>query len=325
MKRVIILTCIFMLTALLMGCVSVSPAAGEVRASGFIEARSYTVASEFGGTVASIDVVEGEEVTEGQELLRLDATALEDLRAQAEAAVAGAEAGLQTLLQRPRPEEVIAAEAGLAEARAQLDAAQAGLELLRASYAPFDMQPPVVELHSAEAAVKLAQAQVEVARAQLDQVKAGATEAEIAQAEAKLAEAQANLRAVEIQLERMGLLAPISGVVGQVLVNVGEVAVPGSPLMYVLDLDHLTLTVYVPETRVALISPGDRVRVTVDAYPGETFEGQVARVADMAQFTPSNVQTQEERVKLVFAVEISLSDPTGRLKPGMPADAVFEP
>ncbi len=105
----------------------------------------------------------------------------------------------------------------------------------------------------------------------------------------------------------------------------GELAAPGAPIMTVLDPEYLTLTLYVPETRVAKIALGDPVQVTVDAFPDEIFEGVVLRIADRAQFTPTEAQTQEERVKLVFAVEILLGGSLDRLKAGMPADAVILP
>jgi HlyD family secretion protein len=95
------------------------------------------------------------------------------------------------------------------------------------------------------------------------------------------------------------------------------------------DLDHATLTVYIPETQIGRVKPGQAARVNVDAYPGETFEGEVVFIRPEAEFTPKNVQTQEERVNLVFAVKIALKnrlDAYGKymLKPGMPADATIE-
>jgi HlyD family secretion protein len=121
------------------------------------------------------------------------------------------------------------------------------------------------------------------------------------------------------------LTAPVTGVINQLLVRVGEFAVPGATLATVVDPEYLTLTVYIPERQMTLLAIGDRAEVTTDSYPDEIFVGEVRGIADQAQFTPSDVQTKEERVKLVFAVEILLEDPTRLLKPGMPADAVIRP
>ena len=96
-------------------------------------------------------------------------------------------------------------------------------------------------------------------------------------------------------------------------------------MVTVLDPSILTLTVYVREAQVAKIKVGEKVEIRVDAFPENVFEGLVRYIADQAQFTPTEVQTEEERVKLVFAVEILINDPDGRLKPGMPADATIIP
>jgi HlyD family secretion protein len=99
------------------------------------------------------------------------------------------------------------------------------------------------------------------------------------------------------------------------------VIAPGARILRIANLDEVTLTVYVPEPQIGRVKPGQRVRVEVDAYPGRQFEGRVSRVADEAEFTPKSVQTKEERVSLVFAVEIEIPNPDHALKPGMPADA----
>jgi HlyD family secretion protein len=100
-------------------------------------------------------------------------------------------------------------------------------------------------------------------------------------------------------------------------------AVPGTPLLTLADLSSLTLVVYVPEPDINLVSVGQQVKVKVDAFPDETFTGQVSFINDEAEFTPKNVQTKEERANTVFAVKIKLEDEVQQLKPGMPADAIL--
>ncbi len=104
----------------------------------------------------------------------------------------------------------------------------------------------------------------------------------------------------------------------------GEVIGPGTPAMTIGILDELTVTVYLPENRYGQISLGDQARVNVDSYPDESFPAEVSAIADEAEFTPRNVQTSEERQTTVYAVELRISEPDGRLKPGMPADVAFE-
>jgi HlyD family secretion protein len=305
------------------GCTTLQPTQEGVVASGFIEGRNYSLATETGGTVLQVLVEEGDGIQMDQALVVLDSAAFESLRAQAQAAVQAAQAVLQGLHDQPSDEDVLIAQAGLDEAQAKQDAAEAELALLIAGYEPLD--PPDVELHLAETAVEVAKAETQLAQAELERIQAGASPGEIDVAEAELAEAEASLALLDLQIEMMTLRSPVEGVVGQVLVSVGETATAGAPLIQVIDLSDLKLTVYVPETQVAELAVGDPVSVMVDAYPDETWEGNIARIADRAQFTPSNVQTLEERVKLVFAVEIAVDDPSLRMKAGMPADVNFNP
>jgi HlyD family secretion protein len=104
----------------------------------------------------------------------------------------------------------------------------------------------------------------------------------------------------------------------------GEVVLAGGVAMTIGRLDSLTITVYISEDRYGEIELGEHAAVTVDSFPGETFDATVSRIADRAEFTPRNVQTEEGRRTTVFAVELSVSDPAGRLKPGMPADVRFD-
>jgi HlyD family secretion protein len=323
-KRVIVFIIPFLSSLLMIGCRGdLSADEGGIRASGFIEGRDYSIASALGGRVIEIMTDQGERVESGQILVRLDGTAFDHAYDAAQAGVAAAEAALTSLESQPRPQDLATAQASLDAAKANFNAAVAALDLLKESYKPF--KPPEAELHNAESAAEVARASADLAQAQFNQVVAGPFEGEIEIARAAVEEAKANLRLIEHQLAELYLGVPVTGIVSQIFVNVGEVASPGAPLGTVLDPSVLTLTVYVPETQVAKIRAGDAVEIRVDAYPEEVFKGQVRHIADQAQFTPTEVQTQEERVKLVFAVEILLDDPDGRLKPGMPADAVITP
>jgi hypothetical protein len=117
--------------------------------------------------------------------------------------------------------------------------------------------------------------------------------------------------------------APMDGVVTSRSAQAGETATAGMPLLTIANLDEVTLVIYVPETRVGQVSLGEKVEVQVDSFPGRVFVGEVANIAGEAEFTPRNVQTQEERVNLVFAVKVSIPNPGQELKLGMPADATI--
>jgi len=122
---------------------------------------------------------------------------------------------------------------------------------------------------------------------------------------------------------RERIRTPIDGVVLYRSVEPGEFAAPGAPLITVADLDHLTVTVYVPEDRYGRIALGAIYPITVDSFPGEVFTGTVRHIADHAEFTPRNVQTTDSRKTTVFAVKLDLASGAGKLKPGMPADVNF--
>jgi HlyD family secretion protein len=294
-----------------------------LQASGFIEGRVYTLASSMGGRIDEILVSQGEVVEAGDQLIILDSTQLDYLRDQAQAAVEAILADISALEDRPSSVELAEVSANVEIALAELNAAEAALDLLNASYEPLD--PPEIERNAAEAAIVVAGAGLTLAQAQLAQVEAGPLEGEEKVLEALLSEAEANLDLVTLQLEELNLIAPADGIIQEVLHSEGEVATPGSPIAYLMTPEHLTLTLYIPVKHITTIEYGMEVEITADSYPDEVFIGSVSNIADEAQFTPATVLTEEERVKLVFAVEVLIDDPTGKLKPGMPVDAVITP
>lgn len=212
-----------------------------------------------------------------------------------------------------------AARANLAAAEAELAGAQSQFALLIAMRDnPLAL---ITQANAARTAYEQAEAAVLVAEARLASVKAGPMPEDVAIAEAQVQQAEAALGSVEVQLDNLNLTAPRDGIISDRPANPGELATPGATLMNLGDLDQVTLTVFIPETQIGRVRVGQTARVEVDAYPSETFEGTVAFIALEAEFTPKNVQTEEERVNLVFAVKITLDNPDHRLKPGMPADA----
>ncbi|HIE37570.1 MAG TPA: HlyD family efflux transporter periplasmic adaptor subunit, partial [Anaerolineae bacterium] len=159
----------------------------------------------------------------------------------------------------------------------------------------------------------------------LERLRAGAAEEEVAAAEAQVEQAQARLESVRVLLEKLTLTAPVSGRVLEVIGHEGELATPGGTLITLADLDPVTLTVYVPENRLGQVQVGQRVEVRVDSFPDRIFLGWVTTIAGEAEFTPRNIQTEEERVNMVFAVKVTIPNPGHALKPGMPVDAVILP
>jgi len=220
-------------------------------------------------------------------------------------------------------QEVAAEQAALQAAQAQMDGTQATLASLQAILA----QPVALDaaVHQAQGQVLQTSAAVTVALAAEAQTEAPAQPEAVALARAQIAQAQAAASLLQTSLARLQLASPITGTVMSKIVREGEVAQPGEALLTLVDLTRVKLTVYVPESRIGLVKLGERAGVAVDAYPGRAFHGTVTRINDQAEFTPKNVETQEERVNTVFAVEISLDNPDGALKPGMPAVAALNP
>ncbi len=219
------------------------------------------------------------------------------------------------------PNQYWQAWAGFNSAQATLDGANEMLSELQALQG--NSLALEAEVINAEAAYYAAEASLVEAQAQLERLQLGATEEEIAMAEAQMQEAQAALDAVQTQLDKLTLTAPTGGLILESAIHVGEMAAPGAPLITIADLDTVELTVYVPEDQFSQVYLGQTVQVRVDSFPDRTFEGEVIRISDEAEFTPRSVQTREERVNLVYAVKISIENPDHALKPGMPADAYF--
>ena len=160
--------------------------------------------------------------------------------------------------------------------------------------------------------------QVTAAQKALDQANQGTDQAKLS-----VGQAQASLDLIEAQIEKLTVKAPVDGVILTRAVEPGEVVNPGSVVLTMGKLSELTITVYVPENQVGQVRLGQNASVTVDSFPGQSFNATVTYISDQAEFTPRNVQTVEGRQTTVFAVKLKLEDTTGRLKPGMPADVSF--
>jgi multidrug resistance efflux pump len=160
---------------------------------------------------------------------------------------------------------------------------------------------------------------VAAAQGTVDQAQAG-----VEQAQKAVEQAQANLDLLDAQIAKLVLYTPIDGSVLTRNVEPGEFVQPGAVAFALADLNDITITVYVPEDRYGQISLGQGAQLTVDSFPGETFNAEVIHIADQAEFTPRNVQTVEGRSSTVYAIKLKVTDSEGKLKIGMPADVVFE-
>jgi HlyD family secretion protein len=231
----------------------------------------------------------------------------------ANATVANAQAQYDLTKAGAQPGQLDAAQALVDGAQAQVDSAAAQVDSTQAKGDAAQSQ--------ADAAQALAEAAGSQAVALQSQAEAAAAQAEAAIAQVETARAALNI--LEVQINKMTLSAPADGRVLSRSIQPGEVAAAGAPLLMLGQLDDLTITVYIPEDRYGTISLGETAQVSVDSFSGEAFTAKVTYIADKAEFTPRNVQTAEGRRSTVFAVKLSIENPEGKLKPGMPADVKF--
>lgn len=158
-----------------------------------------------------------------------------------------------------------------------------------------------------------------------DEALAAAAERNVKLAEAAIHNAEEAGKLARIVQGYTTLTAPFDGVVTTRQAELGEVVVPGTPVITIADLDHIWLRAYVNETDLSRVRLGQDVAVTTDSYPDKRYRGRLSFIAEKAEFTPKSVETHAERVTLVYRVKIDIDNPTHELVPGMPADARFEP
>jgi len=223
-------------------------------------------------------------------------------------------------------QQVDAARAAFTTAQAQYEAsldmvaqAEATLSLARENQRQVEIREH--DVRAARSQVRQADANVALARAGEEMI--AQRRADVAAAEAAVTQAEAGLRVLLTQRQNLVITSPLTGVVLVEHARAGEVVAAGAPILTVADLREVWIRLYIPLPRLGQIALGQRAEVTTDALPGRTFTGRVTEVSQQAEFTPRNVQTPEERVKLVFAVKVTLPNTERLLKPGMPADAVI--
>ena len=164
---------------------------------------------------------------------------------------------------------------------------------------------------------------VRASRAALSNAKKDGTKADVSAARARLNQAKAAVDLAKVQLGYATVPAPHSGVVVTVTTNAGQNAGPGRTLLTLSDPGSLFVRVFVPEAQIGSVKVGQQVTVTPDS-PGEPYTGTVSFVASEAEFTPNNVETKDQRTKLVFEVRVRISDTSRALKAGMPVDVTFQ-
>ena len=275
------------------------------------------VSTKVGGRLDELLLDEGDRIELGQPLARLDTVdtvlALEVARAEK----GQAEADLKVLLAGSRPEDI--AEARQAVKHAEADLSGAGQELERIEALASSGLEAEQKLDSVVVVRDMTASTLQGARERLRKLEAGTRQEEIEASRARVASAEARIAQLEQRLDDAALTSPVAGVVAEKLAEQGELLAAGSAIAMVIQLDRPWLNVFVAEPDVARIRIGQKAEVTTD--DGQSREGEVIFISSQAEFTPKNVQTRDERVKLVFKVKLGLDNRDGLFKPGMPASA----
>src|SRR5215813_9116772 len=324
-----------------------------LQGSGTVEARNIRVGSKVGGRIDQVLVREGDRVEAGQILVTFDdkelKASLEQSKAAAEkaqrgfrpeevaearAAAAQAKADYEMRKNGYRHEDIAAAQADLN--RAQADEVRTRLDFQRYDALAKKDLVSKQQRDTAEANWKMALAQQENAKHKLDELQRGFRPEEIAGAEARYRQSQATLekfergnRKEDVELAKAAyaydearfrerqVTAPSAAIVEVLDVRPGDLIPPNTPVATLLEKDQIYVRIYIPETEFGRIKLGQKAEVRVDSFPTIVFDGEVEQINQQAEFLPRNVQTREERVHQVFGVKIRITEPAGRVLPGM--------
>lgn len=296
---------IVVILALLSGCSHSSD--NEISASGTIEATEVTVSAKVGGEIIRFLVDEGSSVKQGDTLVIIDPTDYILQLKQAEANAAAMEAQYKLALRGVREEDLIQAQASFKNAQDDLKRME---ELWTAK--------SITQKQLDDARTRFI-----VAQQTLEKMKRGSRSEEIETARAHRDQVAAQLEAARKKVKDCYISAPTAGVITLKALEQGELVAPNTAVVRISRLEKLNLMIYVSEKELGRVKLGQTANVEIDAYPGRRFAGKVTYISPIAEFTPKNVQTKEDRTKLVFGIKIEAENPDGSLKPGMPADATI--
>lgn len=266
--------------------------------SGRIEARETVVSPKIQGRIINIYKEEGDRVKAGELLCELESDSIS--------------ARYKTALENSRSASyaLMVNEATLKKAKAAYEKAKNDFE--RYSSLIKEELVSKSDFDRVKMQYELSQAEVE------------ASIKNLSLSDANYKAALARLKEVEADLKELKIFSPLDGIVLSRNIEKGEVVNPGSSLFVLIDPNRVYVKVYVPEPEIGKLKLGLPARVYIDAYPDKHFNGKITKIYEQAEFTPKNVETKEERVKLVFGVEVSVENPEGLLKPGMPADVAVK-
>ncbi|MDD3250761.1 MAG: efflux RND transporter periplasmic adaptor subunit [Smithellaceae bacterium] len=309
-------------------------ASGELFYSGTIETTQAKLSFQAPGRVLQVYIQEGQTVKKGQVIAELDRAEYTSRCEQARANLDRAQKAKQQtetafeISKKTLPAEVARAQAAVKSARVSLTDAEKNYrryEDLFSKSVVTEQEYDTLKLRYDVALARLAESESVLALARGNLSRIDAARDDIATAAAQVDVARAALSQTAIQLEYTSLRSPVDGVVTSRNIEPGETVNIGREVITIADLNRVDLKIYVDETTIGRVRPGQKADVMVDTFPGKTYPGVVSFVSPEGEFTPKIIQTQKERVKLVYLVKVSIPNPNHELKAGMPADARLRP
>ncbi|MDR3666205.1 MAG: efflux RND transporter periplasmic adaptor subunit [Ignavibacteriaceae bacterium] len=291
----------------------------SIEATGTIETVDVVLSSKTNGEIIELRKDEGDRVKQGDTVLIIDTETLRLQLKQQEAGAAMSRAQLDLLINGARKEDISLAESSLKEAQVNYDQAKSDMDRLQKLY-----QTQTITKKQYDDAVShydITKDQLSSAKENYAKIKNYARPEEIKQAEAKLNQSLASADLIKKNMNDSYIVSPLNGIVVKKYFEVGETVSPMSSLVKISDLTNVELYIYVTELELGKIKLGQKAEVSVDAFKNKKFDGKVTYISPEAEFTPKNIQTKDERTKLVFAVKIEIPNPDFELKSGMPADA----
>ena len=293
----------------------------RIEASGNIEATNIIVSSQVSGKVIQVLKDEGTRVNNGDTVIIIDTETYELKLAEAMATQDFAQAQYNLLKKGARDEDINQAEENLNQAQISFELAEKDKQRMENLYESKSITKK--QFDDAIANYDISLAKLNSAKENFQKVKNLSRPEELMQAKANLDKALANVNLIKKNLSDCYVTSPSSGFITKKFIEAGETAGMMSSLFQVADLSSVELVIYIPETELGKIKLNQQAEISVDTFPEKNFEGKVIYISPEAEFTPKNIQTQEERTKLVFAVKIKIDNPDFELKDGMPADAVI--
>ena len=293
-----------------------------IEEQGNIDATNIVVSSKVNGDVLNIYKDEGDKVNKGDTVLIIDPEVYNLRLAEASALMEQAKAKYQLLKKGARKEDLSQSEEAVKQAQINLDLAAKDKERMTNLLKSKSITQK--QYDDAVARYQISLAQFNSAKQHLNKLKNFARPEELKQAEANLHRAIANVNLIKKNLRDCYVVSPSKGFIVKKFVEKGETVGAMSSLFKVADLETVELIIYIPETKLGKVKLGQTAEITTDTYPGKKYKGMVSFISPEAEFTPKNIQTKEERTKLVFKVKIKVDNPNFELKDGMPADVVLK-